>query len=142
MNPPLTIAATVTGRGGWEIIHTASGNAPAPVIEPTEMWRVQATITMNTTRVASSGSGVRQRYAPVKLATALPPLQPMNIGYACPAITAKAAADIHSALPSVRRPASQTARYPFAISRISVAAPVFHPVVRSTFVAPIFPLPD
>src|SRR6266568_1279176 len=98
MNAPLTRAASSTGSGGWEISQTASGNPPAPTIEPTEMWRVAATITTNTTSVAASGNGVRQRYAPTKLATAFPPLPPRNIGNAWPAITASAAADIQAAL--------------------------------------------
>src|SRR5260370_24711659 len=132
MNARVASAARWTGGGGWEISQPASGNAPAATIEPTEMWRVAATITTNTTSVAASGSGVRQRYAPTKLATAFPPLPPRNIGNAWPAITASAAADIQAALSSDRRPASQTARYPLALSRTSVAAPIVHPVVRST----------
>jgi hypothetical protein len=39
-------------------------------------------------------------------------------------------------------PCQPYCEYPLAISSARVAAPVFHPVVRSTLVAPVFPLPD
>ena len=48
-----------TEPGGWAIIHTASGNVPAPTIEPSEMWRLHATMTTKTTSTAASGSGVQ-----------------------------------------------------------------------------------
>src|SRR5436189_5538654 len=107
---PLRIAATVIGSGGCEISQTARGNTVAPTIDPAEMWRVQATITRKTIAVANRGMGARHRYAPVKLATALPPFPPRKSGKAWPAITATAAADIHNGLDPVSRPASQTAR--------------------------------
>ena len=75
MNAPARIAAVTTDTEGCRISQTASGNVAAATIEPMEMWRVQTTDPTNTTSTAASGSGVRQRNAPTKLATALPPLK-------------------------------------------------------------------
>src|ERR1051326_925239 len=80
MKAPATMAATTSTVGGCRISQTASGNVPAPMMEPSEIWRVTATTMTNRTATASSGIGVRYRNAPVKLATALPPLNFRNTG--------------------------------------------------------------
>src|ERR1035438_2535576 len=64
--------------------HTASGKVAAPTIDPIEMCLVHATTTVNTTSTAPSATGVRQRKAPTKLATALPPLKLQNPGVGAP----------------------------------------------------------
>src|SRR5579885_3006964 len=92
MNAPPRTEAAATGHGACWISHTASGNTAAPTIDPIEMWRVDATTATNTTTIAATASGARHRNAPRKLATALPPRNFRNTGYACPAITANAAA--------------------------------------------------
>src|SRR4051794_41351613 len=110
MKADATIAAITTGGSDFRISQTASGNTVAPTIEPIEIWRVQATVTTKTGSTAATAPGVRHRKAPTKLATAFPPWNLRNTGYACPAITAKAAALIQNGLWSVVRPASQTAK--------------------------------
>src|SRR5438105_339416 len=113
---PATIAATSIGKGGCKSNQTPSGKVAAPTIEPMEIWRVQATVTTNTTATAATAHGVRHKKAPTKLATALPPWNLRNTGKACPDITVSAATLIHQGLCSVSCPAIQTARYPLAIS--------------------------
>ncbi len=100
-----------------------------------------ATIITNTSNAARSGSGVRYRKAPMKLATAFPPWNCRNTGKAWPPITASAAALDQNGDPSVISAAIQTAAKPFAISSRSVATATARPLERSTLVAPIFPLP-
>ncbi len=78
----------------------------------------------------------------MKVATAFPPLNFKNTGKAWPAMTASAARLVHDGELSVSLAASQTARKPLAISSASVATPAARPLVRSTLVAPVLPLPE
>src|SRR5580658_5321224 len=105
MNAPASTAVGKTGYWGCCTIHTANGNVAAALMEPSEIWRDHATTPAKTTSTQTIASGVRHKNAPIKLATALPPRNRRNTGYACPAITASAAADIHIALPPLSRPA-------------------------------------
>src|SRR5208283_3977663 len=109
MNAALSSAATSTGQISPEIIQTASGNAAAATIEPSEMYRDHATTATNTTSTAAKASGVKHKNAPTKLATALPPRNDRKTVYAWPSITTTAAAAIQRTSPPVSLPADHTA---------------------------------
>src|SRR5271166_2788601 len=84
MKAPAMSDARKTGSGGWRMSHTPSGNVAAARMDPAEMYLVTATVTMNTITAASSGTGVRYKNAPMKVAMAFPPLNFRNTGNACP----------------------------------------------------------
>src|ERR1043166_6174375 len=102
MKAQARIAAASAGQSDFCTSHTASGKVAAPAIEPIEICRVHATTPTNTMTSAAIAHGVRHRNAPTKLATALPPRNRRNTGYACPAITVIAAALIRSVQPQTR----------------------------------------
>src|ERR1035438_751168 len=141
INAAAAMDAIAPPPGGCSITHPASGGLPAATTEPMEMCRVAATTITNNTSVAASGTGVKYKNAPTKLATALPPWNLRKTGYACPAITASAAALIHSGESPVSQAANHTAKNPLPMSSSNVTTSIARPVVRSTLVAPILPLP-
>src|ERR1039457_2338121 len=96
-NAPATAEAITAGPGACVTSQTDNGRVAAPTMEPMEICRVQITTTTNIILSTATAHGVRHRKAPTKLATALPPRNPRNTGYAWPAMTASAAALIHSA---------------------------------------------
>src|SRR5436309_915890 len=100
MNADAITDAAITAQSGFRSSHTPRGKTTAPMIEPMEMCFVQATVATKTGTTARIAQGVRYRNAPTKVATALPPLNFRNTGYACPAMTARAAAAIQHGQPS------------------------------------------
>ncbi len=96
---------------------------------------------MNSKSALTAASGHKPRNTPSAVATPLPPLNLSHAGKQCPRSTAKAATIIHAALSPVKRPASQTAAVPFAVSSTRVRTPASGPTTRATLVAPMFPLP-
>src|ERR1039457_813970 len=102
-NAPATAAAITAGHGARITSQTDSGRVAAPTMEPMEICRVQITTTTNIIVSAATAHGVRHKKAPTKLATALPPRNPKNTGYAWPAMTASAAALIHRHSSNIKR---------------------------------------
>jgi hypothetical protein len=77
---PEKIAAIRRGVGGRSISQNTTGNSATPMIEPSEMYRLNATTAAKIRATTPRESGAIYKKAPTKQATAFPPLKFRNAG--------------------------------------------------------------
>src|SRR5262245_65069079 len=83
MRSAIDAAAAQTGVGAPPSA-AATASETAPSIEPSETYRVVASVTANTASATPVARGASGRNAPAPVATPLPPLNPSHTGYLWP----------------------------------------------------------
>src|SRR5437899_6432459 len=115
--------------------------AAAAANDPSETYRQNQTTNAKRINAATIASAHSAPNLPAAVATPLPPRNLNQTGKQCPSNAKNPAMTMAPASPWITRPASDTASHPLPASNAKVSTPGNGPATRTTFVAPIFPLP-